>query len=270
LFIGCIDGQTARPLSTPRFVANLLLLDVSMNGTLWALQVELLMVPVILFLYFLERWLGPHILLGIALISTALAYSNRWAVWPPLSTNVFPFVLGMVIPTLGQRFAMRSSGRAGTCWAAGAVTALLLTHPCFGLYSRYSAVVEAYAAATLISLVAYRQDLSVFKCLDAKSLRLVGLASGSYYVLHMATIPAALAIAGALIPPTWSANAPALVGYLVVAAWLLALAPVAMCSYYLVESPGIALGRHVVRFCRLDSRPASSTCRESVVPALAT
>src|SRR5262249_8497740 len=99
-------GQAARPLSAPLLFANLLLFDVSMNGAFWALQVELLMAPVILLLYFLERRHGPRVLLGIAVLTTALAYSTHWAIWPPLSTNVFPFVLGMVIPTIGRRFAM--------------------------------------------------------------------------------------------------------------------------------------------------------------------
>jgi peptidoglycan/LPS O-acetylase OafA/YrhL len=248
-------SQLGPPPTVPRVIANLLLFDVSLNSTLWALQVELLMAPVILGLYFLERRRGPQVLLGLALATTALAFSVHWAVWPPLSTNVFPFILGMIVPTLGRRLATGLSTRAATLAVAAAVIVLVLPGACFGLYLRWTAIVEAYAAVTLVSLVAYRPDVSLLRCLDARALRLIGLASGSYYVLHMITVPAALALAALLIPPAWSVHVPALVGWLVVGGWLGLLAVLAVGSYYVIEAPGIALGRRVIRACRLDARP---------------
>jgi peptidoglycan/LPS O-acetylase OafA/YrhL len=250
-------GQADRPLTLPLFLANLLLLDVSINGTLWALQVELLMAPVIVGLYFLERSRGPRVLLGIAVVATALAFTNRWALWPPLSTNVFPFVLGMIVPTLGRRFALSLSKRAACLWTVGAVTTILLTRPCFGLYSRPSAIIEAYGAVILVSLVAYRFDIAGLRCLDARAFRLLGRSSGSYYVLHMATVPVVLAMATQLIPRAWSVLVPALVGCLVVAGWLVAMFPLAVSGFYLIEAPGIALGQRVLRLCRLNSRPVA-------------
>ena len=162
----------------------------------------------------------------------------------------------MVVPSIGRRFTLGLTRPAATCWALGAVSALLLTAPRFGLYSRYSAVVEAYAAVVLVSLVAYRLDVSMFKCLDVKALRLLGLSSRSYYVLHVATIPTALAIAAAFVPRTWSSTVPALVGCLVVAAWLLAIAPLTVCSFYLIEAPGnaSALVVNLGRAVRLQRR----------------
>jgi peptidoglycan/LPS O-acetylase OafA/YrhL len=263
-------GQPAQPLTAPRFIANLLLLDVSMNSVLWALQVEMLMAPVLLFLYLMERRLGPRVILGMGLLTTALPFcSSHWAVWPPLSVHLFPFVLGTIVPTLGRRVVMGLSKRAATCWTAAGVLALLLTRPCLGLFSRCSAIIEAYAAVGLVSLVAYRLDVPLLKCLDAKALRLLGLSSGSYYVLHLATVPAALAIASVLIPPHWSAEVPALVSFVVLPTWLIAMMPLTVCSYYLVEAPGIALGRRLIRFLRLESRTAAGLGTQRVVPRIA-
>jgi peptidoglycan/LPS O-acetylase OafA/YrhL len=262
-------GGASSPLTAQRFVANLFLFDISLNGTLWALQVELVMAPVILLLYFLERNRGPYTLFGIALATTALAFWPRWAVWPPLATNVFPFVLGMVVPTLGRRLATTFSKRAATWCGRGATTALLLSGPCLGLFSRYSSVLEAYAAVVLVSLVAYRQDLPVFKCLDAKPLRLLGKSSGSYYVLHMALIPPSLVLAQALIPPAWSAAIPAVVGFLVLPVWLVAIAPLAVYSYDLIEARGIVLGHRFAGFFRLDTHSDSSHDGQRDVPHLA-
>jgi peptidoglycan/LPS O-acetylase OafA/YrhL len=245
-----------RSISVGEFFANALLLDVSLNSTWWALQVELLMAPVIVTLYFLERARGTRVLVLVALVTSALVFKPSWAGWCPLSINLFAFVFGMLIPTVGRRLVAGLSRRAAIVWFAVAVVALVLPNPCFGRYSKFSTVTEGYAAFALVSFVAYRQDLFVLKWLDVKPLRLLGMASGSYYVLHMLTIPLGQAIASAVIPESWSATAPALVGILVLSVWLIALAPLAIGTYYLIESPGIAIGRRIMRLLRLDAKPA--------------
>jgi len=248
-------GEAFRPHSVRQWCAQMLLLDVSMNTTLWALQLEVVVAPIILVLYFLDRSRGPWILLVIALGLTPLAFSSRWSIWPPLGFHLFAFVLGMIVPTLGRRFARSVSKRGAMSFLMGSIAALVLAAPCFGVYSRLGSILEGYAAALFVSLVAFRQDLPLLKCLDAKLLRRLGLCSGSYYVLHMATLPLALALANAIIPVAWSANVPAVVGFLVMAVWLVCLVPLTACTYFLIEAPGIQLGRHVYRLCRLDSRP---------------
>jgi peptidoglycan/LPS O-acetylase OafA/YrhL len=237
----------AGPISGPRLIRNMLLLETTINPTYWALQVELMMMPIILGLYFLERKTGPRLLIGLALVTTVLAYCPYWAISPHLSTNLFPFILGMVIPTRGRALVMAMSRRAATWWAAGCMLVLLLTHPCLGLYSRNSAVVEAYAAVVLVSLVAYRRDIAVLAWLETKVLRWLGLSSGSYYVLHMVTRPTALVIATATVPLVWRAHFPVLVQCCVLPLWLCAIVPFTVCTYYLIEKPGIVLGRRVAR-----------------------
>ena len=50
-------------------LANMLLLDASLNGTLWALQLEVLMAPIIVLFYFLERSYGTRVLVAAAVTS---------------------------------------------------------------------------------------------------------------------------------------------------------------------------------------------------------
>jgi len=250
-------GEAARPHSAAQWCAQMLLLDNSMNTTLWALQLELLVAPIILVLYFLDRSRGPWYLLGLALVLTALAFTTHWALWVPLRVNLFAFVLGMVVPTLGRRFATAMPKRVATCFLTGSAATLVLAGPCLGLFTRHSSILEGYSAALLVSLVAFRPDLPLLKCLDARLLRLVGLCSGSYYVLHMATVLPALALAHAMVPVAWSVNVPALVAFLVIAVWLVGLIPLTACTYFLIEAPGIQWGRRVCRWCRLDARPAA-------------
>jgi hypothetical protein len=156
------------------------------------------MAPIMLLPYWLECRYGPHALVGVALVTTPLAFVPLWAIWPPLSINVFAFVLGMSVPTVGRRFAAACSQRAAILWAALAIAVLLSTRPCLGLFSRISVVVEAYSAWVLVSLTAYRVDLSLLRLLDVRPLRLLGLSSGSYYVLHVAAIPPTLLLAAAV------------------------------------------------------------------------
>ena len=241
----------AGPLSVSTLIANFLLLDVSMNSTLWAIRVELLMVPAILLLYFVERSHGSRVLAAIALVTTALSFSTQWALWPPLSRNLFAFVLGMLIPTLGREIVAGLSRTAANRWALAAGLALFLPGPLVGFYSHFSAVIEAYAATLLLSLVAYRVDLRGFGLLEARPLRLLGLASGSYYVLHTAMGPWTNSFAAMIVPASWITAAPSLVGVLTLVVWLVALTPLMLLSYHLVEAPGVALGRRVLRATQL-------------------
>jgi hypothetical protein len=80
--------------------------------------------------------------------------------------------------------------------------------------------------------------------------RLLGLASGSYYVLHMALLSYPFTVAVLLVPAAWSASYPAFVGIGVLVLSLAFLAPIAVAGYHLVEAPGIALGRQILRWRR--------------------
>ncbi len=245
---------TFERFSPGRLAVNLLLLDVSMNSHLWALQVEMLMVPVILALFFLERRWGPWMVAGVALATTGLAFAPRWAVWPPLSVNLFAFAVGITLPSLGRRFAGGLSNRTATLWVVGSVAVLLTAGPSLGVYARFTSIIETYVAASLLSLVAYRLDLRVLRALDARCLRKLGAASGSYYVLHMATLPVGVAVATAVIPTAGSVAVRGVLGLGLIAVWVVAIAPLMVCVSLLVEVPGIALGRRLVRSLRWCNR----------------
>lgn len=238
-------GDPASALDLRTIVANALLLDVSFNTTLWALQIEVLAAPIILLLYFLERSRGTRPLVALAALTSILSFFDRWALWAPLSHNVFAFVLGLLGPTLGRRWVERPSRGAANGWAAGSLLALVLPLTLFGMYSRWSALIEAYAAFVLVCLAAYRGDLRVARVLDAAVLRRLGLASGSFYVLHMTVLPLLIALLAGVVPAAWSATAPLAVGLLTIAVCLTLFAPVAVAGYHLVEGPGIALGRRL-------------------------
>ena len=230
------------PLAASTLFANLALLSVSLNNTLWAIQLEVVMAPLIVGLYFLERWRGPRALIVVAAATTLLAFGN-WAIWRPLSEYFFAFAVGMLLPTVGQRWASRLT-RGATRWSlVAAALGLFLPWPLLGFYSKFSAIIEGYAAAALVTIVAYRMDVASLVWLDWRPVRLVGLASGSFYVLHMAVLPWIYPLVAGVIPSWFDLQLPALAGPLAILATLALYAPVAVLGYYFVEAPGIALGR---------------------------
>lgn len=247
-------GPAASEFTLERFVANALLLDVSWNSHLWALQVEVLMVPVILLLFFLEKRLGLIVLLVVAVVTTGLAFAPHWAISLGLSTNMFAFVLGMAIPTYGQKYVAKLKRSQATALLVAATIPLFAAGLVFGMYSRFSSLVEAYAAFVVLTLVAYRSDLPCLRCLDGRWLRRLGGASGSYYVLHMSTIALALPVFTWLIHPEWIANYPATVGSLALFVWLVAIAPLMIVVSRLVEVPGVAAGRRLCQTLGLERR----------------
>lgn len=153
----------------------------------------------------------------------------------------------MLISTIGKDLLQRLSAAALPRWMLASVAALFLPAQLLGYYSHFSAVIESCGAAILIAVVSLRPDLRGASLLDSHALRGLGRISMSCYVLHMMTFPFGTAIFGALVPASWSANFPVLVGLLVIAAWLLAIVPAAWLGYRVIEVPGIALGRRVVR-----------------------
>ncbi len=243
-------NEPAQRLSTPTFIANILLLDVSLNSPLWALQVEILMIPAILALYFLERLWGARSLAVIALVTTFLSFAGSWVLWPPLSINFFVFVLGMLVPTFGRELASGLSQRAVNGLALLTLLILFSTGQIVGFYSRFGTVIEAYAAFVFVSIIAYRLDLRGAAVLDTKPLRRLGLSSGSYYVLHSAIFAWAVTIAALVVPLAMSLKAPVLAGFLIMTVCLAAAVPLALLSYHIIEAPGIACGRRIIAMLR--------------------
>lgn len=233
------------PIDPMTFIRNAVLLEVGMNGVLWALQVEILAIPVILGCYFAVRKLGLRYVALAGLFATALSFTGSWAIWPPFSRNIFAFVLGILIPTIGRDLTGRMSNRWAQLSALAAILGLLLAGPLLGFYSQWGAVIEAYSAAALISLLVYYKGFHWAAFLDSGITRLLGRVSGSIYVLHVpitGAIGALLASNGVATSQPWFVPITLLLVFLI-----------SIVTFSLIEAPGIALGRNLIRRLRLGS-----------------
>lgn len=248
------DGQRmpsgldlSRPPGVGEILANMALLSASINPTLWAIQVEALMVPVILLLFFAERRWGTRVLVAAAVTTSLLSFNGDWALWKPLSNNLFAFVLGMLVPTLVKDWMLGLSRRAAQRALVLSVVVLFAAGPVFGFYSHNAAFLEAHAATVLVALAAWRFDLRGLGFLLHPVVRQIGLASGSYYVLHIPLLWLCLAAVAPHVPRDLALAAPLAVGVVLLPLMAVAIVPAAMLSFRLVEAPGMALGRRMLK-----------------------
>lgn len=242
------------------FLFHAFLFDVTGVSVLWALQLELLMVPIFFLLWKIEQNWGSVVLFVIAVVASALSFKPSWAIWRPLSQNLFAFILGTTVPTLGLSIVQRLSIQNARISCFLTITILLGTSPIFGVFNRFSSLFEGYAAWMLVSFVAYRRDLVALRWLDHSWLVNFGKWSGSYYVLHMLSVPVWVWLLENLIPQSWSTNSPLFVGLMSLIVWGVLMIGVAAIGYAIIEEPGIRWGSNIIRILGWNrKRPQEQT-----------
>lgn len=245
-FVGTDGGAPARSVSSREFINNLLLVDVSLNTTWWALRVEVLCAPLMVLLYLLERRWGTRWLVLVTIVTSGLIFRSRWAGDVGVSCHFFAIALGMTTPTVG-RALIEAMGRGPLRMAlAFCALAFVGIGPVCGTYSHWSRLVEAYTAWGFVSALAYRPLGGGWRLLDHPLLRHMGRISGSFYVLHMLLgmlffhhlVPR-------LLPIVWLHASPWLMGPSVLFLFVLCVSGCAWATYHFIEVPGIALGRRL-------------------------
>lgn len=251
-----VDGSALLDLRT--VVANLLLLDVRVDGVMWTMQAELLAAPFIFAMFLLwrkGRWIWA---VGLALLLTVLTYSRDWASLlgesPWLANSFYAFTFGVLAYAFGPRVVARISPRLHGPLALLAA-ALVLATPLLLGRSKHVPLVETAAAAYLVCFLAYAQLPRISSFLRLRPIRFLGRVSCSFYLLH----PLTLAVIWHR-PQDWERliaaglPRPVLLAGLVVATTVVVL-PLAHLSHRFVERPGIALGQRIA--ARLSRRAPS-------------
>ncbi len=232
-------GTPTDPLHVLR---NALLLEATMNGPFWSLQVEVVGSLLVLFAFLLERRFGLWIVAAIAAMIVPLSFlgSNRFigpldlsllytflagylvaaVPWPPLSRGRLAAILGVSIVLFFTAFAI---GNVLTRWL------LMLT------------VVGAAGMVLVLSTESYRNRLS------STPLRLIGMWSYSFYALHGLACAVVQDVAHRM-PAFWP---PQLAGPVLLPLTIGVALLMAVPLYYLVERPGMKLGTLLRRRIRL-------------------
>jgi peptidoglycan/LPS O-acetylase OafA/YrhL len=244
-----LHGEPAPHYSLPSVVRNALLIDYSINGVLWTLQIEVLAAPLVFLVHRLRGRFGDAVVVALSLVFVALMFTKKWTglIDPGIQTlqGTFAFLFGMLVPALGRVFEKRLSGREAASLAVLAALAFFLARGAFGHTSKWSVLAEAWAGAAFISLLVYGPDLRGYRFLDLGIVRFYGKISYSFYLFHPLTLMVIWKM-----PETiggWiQAGTPRVIVMLGLwSATSAVVAPFAVASYKWVEGPSMKVGRRL-------------------------
>jgi len=246
-------------------VRNMLLLSASIDGVMWSMQTEMLAIPVIFgaFLCWRSRFLP--LLIAFAALFLLLSYNMDWNTivsGQSRTQPLFAFVFGVYVRARGAAILARIPRRLH-----GALALLALLALCAAVYflaSKHHMLVEAWAAAAIITILVYGRLPTVSRFLGLRPIRFLGRVSYSFYLLHPLTLMLIWRRPEFWGPIVEAGVPPVLLIFLLWAATTLAVLPIAWLVHRFVELPGIELGRRTVE--RLAGRaalpvPAASTSR---------
>ncbi|MGO3934626.1 acyltransferase family protein [Rhodopseudomonas pseudopalustris] len=237
------------PLST--VLKNMALIDTSLNGVMWSLQLEMLAIPLIYTMYcLLIRRTALGITLSIAISLTLVVVSFDPAIHkilgdPPLQFY-YAFTFGCFCAVASGRLASRLSPTQVNVALAVFLILFFTARPLLGPASTWRFLVNSMCAWMLIHLVAYGPRASLLNLLDHPIAHWLGKLSFSYYLFHFLTITPVWNHPEFLIWMIQDVGLPRLVVALLlfVVSTAVALALANICHNF-VELPGIRLGQRV-------------------------
>jgi peptidoglycan/LPS O-acetylase OafA/YrhL len=235
------------PWSWSPMLANMLLVETTINPVAWSLTVEMLAVPFIVGMFLVTRRHGPTPLVLVAAVTLCLSFAPSWIGHRPLGRNLFVFFLGMLVAELGPRLAGTLNRKQAARWFVLALVVWFPTRALLGRWSHFASVAEAFAAATMMALIAYGPQLSSYRWFELRPVLWLGEISYSLYLYHFLLMgwfafpPAA--------PPfvTLGGWAPLAALFAAWAVTVAAAIPASWLSYAAVEQVSIGVGRVCTR-----------------------
>jgi peptidoglycan/LPS O-acetylase OafA/YrhL len=241
-----IPGAGPESYSLAGLVRNALLLETTIDGVTWTLQVELLAAPLVFLAHRLRRQWGEVAvaLLGVLFV---LTFARYWAVdiKPQVRLFVagFAFVFGMLVPTAGRAVASRVPGRLAGPAAAASLLLFFVARMVFGM--KWGIPVEGVASAAFLALLVYGPQLRAYRALDVGFARFYGKISYSFYLLHPMTLMVIWNVPDAFGALVAAGVPPPILALALWAATAAAVTPLAMASYRFVELPAMQLSRRL-------------------------
>ena len=238
LLMAAVAALAGGHLYSPvEILRNAALLDTTINGVFWTLQVEVVGSALIVVAFLIERRFGLGPLLALAVFSLPLPFiglSARDFGATPMGL-LQAFLLGYLAAAMPRP---KLAGPAAT-WGllalgvGGFYAANVIGNP---LFQWSHLLTEAAAVALVLVLSAEGFE----RALVWPPLRGLGVLSYSFYALH----PLGLGVAGVVVGWLGGLDIPAWIGVAVaVLTSVAASIPIAAAMHFLVERPGIRLGR---------------------------
>lgn len=237
------------PFTPTQMLLNSFLVEIGVNGATWTLQVEMLMVPAILGVMWLQRIIGTMAPAAFFIVSLLWFFQG-----PPFGVAIMhvampAFALGLLIPTIITRDAVQRLPPSS--WAAFLALAVALRFLSRG--NDITRLLFILLLSYAVVAVVYHRPASGF--LTAPAAQFFGRISYSLYLWHAGVMyelfPAYQVIFGAERLAAHYLLFGLAYGLLVVAI----ATPFALLTERWIERPFIMLGRHL---SALRTRPAIS------------
>jgi peptidoglycan/LPS O-acetylase OafA/YrhL len=239
-----VPGSEYTPVQLLR---NMLLLEASVDGVMWSLQVELLAAPIIFAAAIAARRWGVTGTLALAVVLVGVGFhggaSRALGPGAPSLGLLYTFVLGMLVFQLRAHTAHWMRLVPPSLLLTGMLALFFGARPVIG-GANWGPFFEAVAAAVFIAIVTCRHSKK-WQCLRWPPLRFYGRISYSLYLLHPLTLIVAWRMQATLATLLQAGVPTALV---VIAVFIISTAiitPLAWLSWRLIELPGNAIGNRV-------------------------
>jgi peptidoglycan/LPS O-acetylase OafA/YrhL len=230
---------------------NALLIDTSIDGVTWSLQLELIAIPLIVLAYFGWRLWGVTVSVVLFFCLAALSF---WGPWnrvigaPNLFGTIHAFIPGVAAFFLAPKLLKGCSPRIATLTLAGTITGFLASRPILGVGSHWAVLSEAVFGAIAVAILAFGHPGGFGRMFDVSLIRFFGRISYSFYLLHPLTLMVMWKMPHVLANAI-KAGLPVLVVAIVLfVASTAAVTPLAFATYRWVERPGVTAGRGLVAY----------------------
>lgn len=167
------------PFAPRQMLLNSLLLDTSVNGETWTLQAAMLMVPLVLFIAWLQRLFGAAVPFAFVLFALFHLFNGPLFGMLILRASLLAFALGMLIATdAARRLATRLPG-----WLWGLCLIAVVLERFFAFGNETNALLGSLLlSAIAVALIFYRAPDAGMLC--SAPLQFFGRISYSLYLWH--------------------------------------------------------------------------------------
>ena len=214
---------------------NASLLDVSINGAFWTVQVEIFGSVLVLIAFTLERLTNTAVLIGLAVGLIPFSFLGHSSVLGrPVFALLYPFLFGYLVAAQPQ--ISRSLASRGNMLLLLAVALFYFVGTVGFVLKQYWLLLTTVSATLMIAVLAAERYRGTLRSLP---MRFLGTVSYSFYALHPFGVGAAAFLARALA----SHNVPHPV--IVVASFVICISVALLlgaCLHYAVERPAMKVG----------------------------
>jgi peptidoglycan/LPS O-acetylase OafA/YrhL len=169
-----------KPFTLIQVALNCLLIDRGVMVATWTLQVEMLMVPVILFVILLQRFYGALAIIGFLIFGIVCIFQGSPIFPDILNVALMAFALGMLVPTEITKIA--ATKLPTTIWMV-----FFLLMIVFRFLAPFTAtadlVLDVVLAFAIVAILYYSADHD--NILDLPAIRFLGRISFSLYLTHV-------------------------------------------------------------------------------------